>query len=157
MRLDSPFRAEISSQALDPLHQQKFIELSQRMGSGASVSFVGYVRGEQDGHSIEGLELEYYPGMLEAQLEKLIASARTRFHELQAAWLWHRVGWAAVGEQLVLVQTAAAHRKVCFESAQYLMDYLKTSAPIWKSYQRQQQQCWVAAKASDRQSWRSWS
>ena len=154
---DLRFRVKLSSQAIDPLYQQEFVELSQNIGAGASVSFGGYVRNEQDGQSIDGLELEYYPGMLEAQLEKIIASARARFSDLQAAWIWHRVGWAHVGEQLVLVQTAAAHRQQCFESAQYLMDYLKTSAPIWKSYQQQRRQKWVAAKDSDKRSWQRWS
>ena len=154
---DLRFRVKLSSQPIDPLYQQEFVELSQNIGAGASVSFGGYVRNEQDGQSIEGLELEYYPGMLEAQLEKIIASARARFSDLQAAWIWHRVGWAQVGEQLVLVQTAAAHRQQCFASAQYLMDYLKTSAPIWKSYQQQQQQQWVTAKDSDKHSWQRWS
>jgi molybdopterin synthase catalytic subunit len=36
------------------------------------------------------------------------------------------------GEPIVFVATASKHRGGAFAAAQFLMDYLKTHAPLWK-------------------------
>ena len=150
------FRADFSAAALLPARETAFAELGSSIAAGATVSFCGRVRTEQDGATISALDLECYPEMLQAQLDKLLSEARARFPDLQAAWLWHRIGSAEVGEALVLVQTAAPRRKLCFDAAQFLMDYLKTSAPIWKSYRQQDDVRWIAAKISDKTAWSAW-
>ena len=38
---------------------------------------------------------------------------------------------ARPGEDIVLVITASSHRHDAFAAAEFLMDYLKTSAPFW--------------------------
>ena len=157
MAPDHHFQITISPEPLVASYRQDFDRLCAQLAVGAAVSFDGRVRPEQDDERIAALDLEYYPSMLELQLQRVVASARQRFDSLAAAWIWHRVGSATVGEQLVLVQTAAAHRAPCFAAAQYLMDYLKTSAPIWKSYQYQGQRRWVASKFSDDQAWKRWA
>ena len=49
----------------------------------------------------------------------------------------------------MLVLTASAHRAAAFEAAEFLMDYLKTSAPFWKREEGGQANGWVEAKAED--------
>ena len=44
----------------------------------------------------------------------------------------HRVGTLRPGDNIVLVVTASEHRDAAFDAANFLMDYLKTSAPFWK-------------------------
>ena len=36
------------------------------------------------------------------------------------------------GENIVLVVTASPHRQAAFDGANFIMDFLKTSAPFWK-------------------------
>jgi molybdopterin synthase catalytic subunit len=96
---------------------------------GAIVSFLGLVRGETLGAEV--LELEAYEGFTEAAIAGIVERARSRFSLLDAAVL-HRVGKIAVGEPIVLVLTAAAHRREAFEACDFLMDYLKSEAPFWK-------------------------
>ena len=49
----------------------------------------------------------------------------------------------------MMVLTASAHRQAAFEAAEFLMDYLKTAAPFWKSEERASGKTWVEAKRED--------
>ena len=98
---------------------------------GAIVTFTGTVRGEAKGRPIISMELEHYPGMTERELERVEMLARKRW-PLQGVRIVHRIGVLKPGDDIVLVVTVSAHRQAAFESAEFLMDYLKTSAPFWK-------------------------
>jgi molybdopterin synthase catalytic subunit len=105
---------------------------------GAVVAFTGQVRDAP-------LELEHWPEMAGRQMRDLLGRARARW-PLLGAIIVHRFGLLEVGAPIVLVATAAAHRAPAFAAAEYLMDWLKTSAPFWK---RQADGHWVEARASD--------
>jgi len=98
---------------------------------GAVVTFTGLVRGERGGRELKSLTLEHYPGMTDAELERIEAEARARF-QLTDCLIVHRVGELRPGDNIVLVVTAAPHREAAFDAAAFLMDYLKTRAPFWK-------------------------
>jgi molybdopterin synthase catalytic subunit len=49
----------------------------------------------------------------------------------------------------VLVLAASKHREAAFQAAEFLMDYLKTNAPFWKSEERAGNRHWVDAQADD--------
>ena len=100
-----------------------------RMVTGAVASFLGIARGEA-GQTV-ALELEAYPGFTEANISAFIEAAVDRFG-LQDAEVIHRVGPIPPGDPIVLVLTAAAHRREAFEACDFLMDYLKSRAPFWK-------------------------
>ncbi len=102
-----------------------------RTDIGAVVTFTGIVRGEAKGHPITSMELEHYPGMTERELARVEALARGRW-PLQGVRIIHRIGVLRPGEDIVLVVTLSSHRQAAFEAAEFLMDYLKTSAPFWK-------------------------
>jgi molybdopterin synthase catalytic subunit len=102
-----------------------------RTDVGAVVTFTGTVRGEAKGLPITEMLLEHYPGMTERELERVEALARARW-PLQGTRIIHRIGALKPGDDIVLVVTSSAHRKAAFEAAEFLMDYLKTSAPFWK-------------------------
>ena len=102
-----------------------------RTDIGAVVTFTGIMRGEAKGHPITSMELEHYPGMTERELARVEALARGRW-PLQGVRIIHRIGVLRPGEDIVLVVTLSSHRQAAFEAAEFLMDYLKTSAPFWK-------------------------
>lgn len=98
-------------------------------GAGAVVTFTGLVRDE--GGRLTGLEIEHYPGMTESALTAFGEQAAERFG--LSDWLiLHRHGTLAVGESIMMVATAARHRKAAFDAAEFLMDWLKSRAPFWK-------------------------
>lgn len=100
-----------------------------RTESGAVASFLGIARGEA-GEAM-ALELEAWPEFTTSEIGRIIDEARGRF-SLHDAVVIHRTGRIAPGEPIVLVLTAASHRREAFEACDFLMDYLKSRAPLWK-------------------------
>src|SRR5262245_13684908 len=120
-----------------------------RTDVGAIVTFTGTMRGGTADHAIASMTLEHYPGMTEAELERVEAEARDRGH-LHASLIIHRYGQFLPGDNIVLVATASTHRHAAFEAAAFLMDYLKTRAPFWKKEVGPDGKAeWVDARESD--------
>jgi molybdopterin synthase catalytic subunit len=124
-----------------------------RTDIGALVSFVGYCRDE--GHTLAALQLEHFPGMAEAEMERIAAEAEQRW-PLLGLLVIHRFGLIRPGEPIVLVAAASSHRAAAFSAADFLMDFLKTEAPFWKREHRldetadsRETASWVAAKGLD--------
>lgn len=122
---------------------------------GALVSFVGLVRDFSDDAGIENIYLEHYPGMSEKALEQIIEEASRRW-QLLGARVIHRVGELHPGERIVLVATASSHRADAFAACEFIIDYLKTSAPFWKREQTEQGAKWLDTKESDLQRAERW-
>ncbi|WP_127089201.1 molybdenum cofactor biosynthesis protein MoaE [Aquabacter cavernae] len=145
-----PFRVRVQAEPFDAAAE--IAALSGTGDVGAVVSFTGFCRADKsaDGAAtpLTALVLEHYPGMAEAEMERLMEEARARWPLLGASII-HRFGRIVPGEQIVLVVTASAHREAAFSAASFLMDWLKTSAPFWKKEERADGGDWVAAKDSD--------
>ncbi|GEQ97795.1 molybdenum cofactor biosynthesis protein MoaE [Iodidimonas gelatinilytica] len=123
---------------------------------GALVSFTGLVREFDNDRRITKLTLEHYPAMTERQLHAIAAEAETRF-SLVHCQVIHRFGPLHPGDPIVLVITAARHRKAAFEGAEFLMDWLKTKAPFWKKEESSNGSQWVAAQESDDLAAQKWT
>lgn len=127
-----------------------------RTDIGAVVTFTGTVRGEAKGEPIATMSLEHYPGMTERELERVEAEAIDRW-PLTGSLIVHRFGDLKPGDNIVLVVTASAHRQAAFYAAQFLMDYLKTSAPFWKKEANDKGEGgWVDARESDTAALERW-
>jgi molybdopterin synthase catalytic subunit len=145
-------RISIQSDDFDAAAEARGLSEGRR-DIGALVTFVGLCR-DEDG-ALEALELEHYPGMAEAELERIAAEAERRW-PLKGLAIIHRYGRIAPGAQIVMVAAASGHRRAAFEAAEFLMDYLKNSAPFWKKEHRADGTAWVAAKASDDEALSRW-
>jgi molybdopterin synthase catalytic subunit len=122
---------------------------------GAIASFIGLVRDLNEGDAIAGMTLEHYPGMTEKALERIVAEAKQRWDIIDALVI-HRVGELKPLDQIVLVVVAGAHRGEAFSACEFIMDYLKTKAPLWKKEQTAHGPRWVEARASDDQAAERW-
>ena len=58
---------------------------------------------------------------------------------------------------VVLVGVASAHRGDAFAACEFIMDYLKTRAPIWKKETAATASHWVESRDSDTESAARWS
>lgn len=125
-----------------------------RHDMGAVVTFTGIVR-DRPGGGLQAMEIEHYPGMTQKALEQIAAEAVDRW-SLGDALVIHRYGRLEPGEQIMMVATAAPHRKDAFEAAEYLMDYLKSRAPFWKKEYCAETGTWVAAKDEDEAALTRW-
>jgi molybdopterin synthase catalytic subunit len=119
-----------------------------RADIGAVVTFTGICRGDEAGAPVVAMTLEHYAGMAEAEIARHVAEAEARW-PLLGATIIHRYGRLRPGDKLVLVVTAASHRRDAFAAAEFLMDYLKTRAPFWKKVERSDGAAWVEAKSTD--------
>ncbi len=119
-----------------------------RTDVGAVVTFTGVCRDHEAGHGVSALTLEHYPGMAEEEIARHVDEAKARW-PLLGVTVIHRYGRLVPGDNIVLVVTASAHRQAAFAAAEFLMDYLKTRAPLWKQEERPQGTAWVDAKEAD--------
>lgn len=123
---------------------------------GAIVNFVGVVRNSGDCDDVVALELEHYPGMTEQSLWSIVEEAKARW-KVDAVKIVHRIGRVALGNTVVLVVAAAAHRVAAFEACEFLMDFVKTHAPLWKrEIRRDGASEWVEARTCDEQAMLRW-
>lgn len=127
--------------------------LTESDGVGGVGSFLGVVRG---GNGLVALTLEHYPGMCEDVLTALAQEAVARF-SLAGCTVIHRVGRLVVGEPIVLVLTAAAHRAAALDGTRFLIDRLKTGAPFWKMEEfADGRRVWVESRAEDEAAAAGW-
>lgn len=127
-----------------------------RTDVGAVVNFIGICRGDDDGRTVKALTLEHYPGMAEAEIGRHADEALARW-PLTGLTVIHRHGRIEPGENIVLVVTASSHREAAFQAAEFLMDYLKTSAPFWKREENAQGTSWVEARHEDDKAAARWT
>lgn len=116
--------------------------------AGAVASFVGVCRPGNAGRRVTAMTLEHYPGMTERCLQRLEREAGRRWGLIDSLIL-HRVGRLVPGEAIVMVCTAAEHRRAAFAACCFLMDRLKTEAPFWKQEETPEGVHWVAPRDED--------
>ncbi len=121
---------------------------------GAVVTFTGIVR-DSDTDDLNAMEIEHYPGMTEKAISKIATEAKSRW-SLGDVLVIHRFGRLEPGDQIMMVATAARHRKDAFDAAEYLMDYLKSRAPFWKKEITRDGTAWVDAKSEDEDALSRW-
>jgi len=142
----------VQSEAFDPGAETNAFT-ARAEGAGAVVTFSGIVRGEAG--RLAGMTIEHYPGMTEKALTSHAEEAVRRF-ALTDTLIIHRYGDLAPGEVIMMVATAAPHRKDAFDAAEFLMDYLKSRAPFWKKETGADGGTWVAARDEDEAALRRW-
>jgi molybdopterin synthase catalytic subunit len=99
--------------------------------AGGYCAFEGWVRNENEGHTVERLEYEAYEPLAIAEGQKVLDEARERFGILGARCV-HRVGMLELGECAVWIGVASKHRDEAFKACRYIIDEIKVRLPIWK-------------------------
>ncbi len=120
--------------------------------AGGIASFLGKVR--PDG-GVRALELTHYEPLTLRGMEELAEAASARF-ALDGALVWHRIGTMRPGEPIVLVATAARHRRNAFAGVDFLMDHLKSATWLWKRERRVDGWHWIAPRPEDRTDLQRW-
>lgn len=123
-------------------------------GAGAIVTFTGIVR-DNAKVPLREMQIEHYPAMTQSALEQIEAEAITRWSLIDSLII-HRFGSLKPDSQIMMVATAAAHRKAAFEAAEFLMDYLKSRAPFWKKEISESGEVWVESKSDDQAALERW-
>lgn len=117
----------LTTQPLDTEELARSIAAPDR---GALVTFAGTIRDRHAGRSVVSLDYTAYGAMAEAVCSAIVREAEARWPVRVA--LAHRLGSLAIGDLAVAIVVAAAHRGPAFEACRWVIDELKTRAPIWK-------------------------
>ena len=97
------------------------------------MTFLGTVRDHSEGRpGVTSLEYEAYVEQVAPRLTEVADSARERCAEIGRLALLHRVGRLEVEEVSVVVVASTPHRAEAFAAAQFCIDTLKHTVPIWK-------------------------
>ena len=145
-------RVQIQTEEFDVARIYEELREQSAGQAGAIVTFVGLVRDRNaiagDGAKVDALVLEHYPGMTERSIAAILEKAQTRW---PVPWVHvvHRVGKLLPSEQIVLVMAASAHREAAFAAAEFIIDYLKTDAVLWKREHTRLGQTWLKSTAQD--------
>ena len=116
----------------EPINEPEL--LAQRKmsdGMGATVYFLGVVRGDEEGKAISAIEYEAFQKMAEHQFKLLFDQIEKRW-PVESVRLVHRVGVVKVNEPSLWVEVIAPHRGEAFAACQWLIDEMKRLVPIWK-------------------------
>lgn len=101
------------------------------------------------------MELSHYAPLTLAGMERLAESALHRW-ELDGVLAWHRVGYMRPGAPIVLVASAARHRRDAFEAVDFMMDHLKSDSWFWKREKRDDGWHWIEPRGQDRTDLSRW-
>lgn len=116
----------------DPIDVSELVKEVGRPDSGATVVFLGTVRDHSTGKSgVTHLDYEVFAEMVEPKIREVVAEAAAKW-PVQSAVVEHRSGVVSLGEASVGVAVSCAHRADAFDAAEFIIDELKKSAPIWK-------------------------
>ncbi len=116
-----------------PLSLEAVSAWATRPECGAVVTFCGTVRRTSGTRqNVEALEYETSVALAEEAATKIVAAARTRWPMLAAVAIHHRIGRVELGEIAVIVAVSCPHRREAFDAAQFCIDTLKESVPMWK-------------------------
>ena len=116
----------------------KLIEESKKESMGAIVVFDGIVRND----GIDKIELSAYIEGAAKEIEEIVADAEKKFNLLSVEVI-HRIGVLDVGDNILVIVIGAGHRKEAFGGCEYILEEIKTRAPIWKKEHLKDGSRWV--------------
>jgi molybdopterin synthase catalytic subunit len=104
-----------------------------RPDCGAVVCFVGTVRDHAAGRpGVTELDYEAYPEAALGRMTAIADEITTHWPTVRRIALLHRTGKLEVTDAAVVVAVSAAHRGEAFDAAEWAIDTLKATVPIWK-------------------------
>ena len=100
-------------------------------GSGACVTFEGWVRNVNEGREVQQLEYEGYEAVAVKEGQKVLDEALEKFDVAHAECV-HRVGHLEIGDMAVWIGVSGGHRGAAFDACRYIIEEVKHRLPIWK-------------------------
>jgi molybdopterin synthase catalytic subunit len=116
----------------EPIDSSEMLRFVADASAGCSVLFTGTVRDHSPGRQgVSKLEYEAYGSVVEKKITDIVEDAMGQWPLIKVAAV-HRTGSLTIGESAVMVAVSSAHRADAFPAARFVIDELKSRAPIWK-------------------------
>lgn len=126
----------------------RVVQVGPASPHGAGNVFAGYVRDLNMGKKVLGIEYDSFEPLTEKIFRDICHEAQEEWgHDLQI-FVIHRIGYLKVGEISVAIFVTSGHRDESYQASRYVIEEIKTRAPIWKKefYQDSQSE-WVRGHA----------
>lgn len=105
---------------------------------GALVTFLGVVRGSEEGASIRAIDYEAFVPMALHQFGKVLDALEVRWPMVGSVRVIHSVGMVPAGQASLWVEVASPHRAEALEALGWFISEMKRVVPIWKRPLRSQ-------------------
>ncbi|MFX0097083.1 MAG: molybdenum cofactor biosynthesis protein MoaE [Candidatus Hodarchaeota archaeon] len=111
---------------------QRLRDTTKSTDVGAIACFIGVVRGStKTGKKVKKLEIEAWDEKAEEVLTS-ICNKLSRRKGISEVYIHHIVGALGIGEDIVYVIVAGAHRREVFSTLKEAVERYKKEAPLWK-------------------------
>lgn len=129
---------------VDQVDLNEAYQYLQSPSAGGLDLFIGTVRNHAQGKEVVKLVFEAYAPMALKEMQKIAQRAQQQW-PIEKLVMLHAVGEKQVGEPVVIIGVASAHREAAFTACRFLIDELKKTVPIWKKEYYQDNSVWVNA------------
>ena len=113
-----------------PLSVDEVLDAVRHPRAGAVATFVGVVREQDQGRSVDALDYSAHPSA--PQVMRELAGRLAASRDVIRLAVVHRVGHLEIGDTAVVVAVSSAHRADALDVCRELVDAVKATAPIWK-------------------------
>ena len=115
---------------------------------GAMNSFIGIVRSNNLGRSVVAMEYDCFISLCEKIFFDIASEAQRKWSEDANIFVIHRHGKLNVGDVSVAIIATTGHRDESYRITRYIIEEIKTRAPIWKKeYYQDGETDWVRGHA----------
>lgn len=116
----------------EPIALNKTAAWQSELTHGAANIFVGSVRSINLGRQVTSVFYDCHIPLCLKILNQISVEAQSKWGEDVEILVEHRHGSVTVGEPSVLVMATARHRDESYRVTRYIIEEIKTRAPIWK-------------------------
>ena len=137
--------------------EEEFLKIQDSSNGGYSF-FLGTVREDikNEKNKIQSIILECYESLAIKQLSDIRAQAIKNWN-LNNCLIIHRIGKLFLGEKIVLIITASAHRENAIRACEFIIDNLKVNVALWKFNVSNGEEELVNFKNKDKEKFLKWS
>ena len=136
---------------------EELIKIQDNSNGGYSF-FLGTVREDikNEKNKIQSIILECYENLAIKQLSDIRSQAIKNW-DLNNCLIIHRIGKLFLGEKIVLIITASAHRENAIRACEFIIDNLKVNVALWKFNVSNGEEEPVNFKNKDKEKFLKWS
>ncbi|MCK5893359.1 MAG: molybdenum cofactor biosynthesis protein MoaE [Endozoicomonadaceae bacterium] len=117
---------------------------------GAQLTFFGVVRNHNDGKkNVTGITFDMHPTLAEKALQQIATEAIAQCAEKTTRiYIAHAQGYVTLGGLCIAIGVTSAHRNEAYTASRFIIEAVKTRAPIWKQeHYDNETSTWLAGHA----------
>ncbi len=114
------------------LSMQEAADFVNAPETGAVDLFVGWVRNHNLGRAVTAVSYDAFAPLACSVFQTICEEAIAKFDPNLRCFIEHFQGKLEIGGVSVIIAAASPHRDAAFKACRYMIEELKTRAPIWK-------------------------